>query len=267
VTRNYLLRFSAFLPKFIKLLAPQACTSAILQQRVTRTASALLGKRLYAHVKVRFSSPLFSPVATAATCRLLLQAIYPSSARRLLLQAIYPSSGRGGTQRAPAACGGAWRAGPCSHTHGKNDNWPLSEQSSTARLRSATCMSWDVIPRHYSPFLQICLLLDDMVSRRHAIIDVHDDAYYLTDLGSLNGCHINDVTVPAFVGVRLNAGDSVVLGAATYICMQVDERCECSSALELWFVVRGHVTASTATSKNKMRSQSAQEGTCRRISS
>jgi hypothetical protein len=73
------------------------------------------------------------------------------------------------------------------------------------------------------------------------------------DLGSLNGCQINDVTVPAFVGVRLNAGDSMVIGKATYICMEVHERCVCSSALELRFVVRGHVTASTATSKNKMR--------------
>jgi hypothetical protein len=128
----------------------------------------------------------------------------------------------------------------------------------------AACMSWDVIPgllRHYSPFLQICLLLDDMVSRRHATIDVHDDAYYLMDRGSLNGCQINDVTVPAFVGVRLNAGDSIVIGKATYICMEVDERCVCASALQLRFVVRGRVTASPATSKKRMRSQSAQEGT------
>ena len=71
---------------------------------------------------------------------------------------------------------------------------------------------------HDSPFLQICLLLDDMVSRRHAVVRVHDDAYYLMDLGSLNGCQINEATVPPFVGVRLNAGDSIVLRAATYIC-------------------------------------------------
>ena len=121
---------------------------------------------------------------------------------------------------------------------------------------------------HDSPFLQICLLLDDMVSRRHAVVRVHDDAYYLMDLGSLNGCQINEATVPPFVGVRLNAGDSIVLGAATYICMQADERCVCVQLrvrLELRFVVRGHVTASTAPSKKKLRSQSAQEGIRRRI--
>ena len=113
VTRKHLVRFSAFLHH---AACPHAFTSAILQQRVTRTASALPGERLKLdHAKVCFSYPLSSPVATAAT-------------RRLLLQSINTSSATGGTQRAPAACGGAWRAGPCSCTHGNNDHRPLSEE-------------------------------------------------------------------------------------------------------------------------------------------
>lgn len=90
-------------------------------------ASALLGERLNPMQKSVSPIPLSSPIATATT-------------RRLLLQSIYPSSARGGTQRALAACDGAWRAGPCFGTHGKNDHWPLSEQSSTAIMCSAACM-------------------------------------------------------------------------------------------------------------------------------
>ena len=47
------------------------------------------------------------------------------------------------------------------------------------------------------------------------------------DLGGLNGSQINEVMVGSCVGVRLNAGDVIVIGAATFICMEVDERCVC----------------------------------------
>jgi pSer/pThr/pTyr-binding forkhead associated (FHA) protein len=70
--------------------------------------------------------------------------------------------------------------------------------------------------------------MDEMVSRKHAVVDAHDDAYYFTDLGGLNGSSINEAIVPAFVGVRLNARDVVLLGKTKYICMEIDERCVCS---------------------------------------
>ena len=51
--------------------------------------------------------------------------------------------------------------------------------------------------------------------------------YYFIDLGGLNGSQINEFMVGSCVGVRLNAGDVIVIGSTTFICMEVDERCVC----------------------------------------
>ncbi len=72
---------------------------------------------------------------------------------------------------------------------------------------------------------QICLLMDDTVSRKHAVIRFHDDAYYLIDLGSSNGSSINQVAASSWVGVRLSAGDDIEIGATTFLCCETDERC------------------------------------------
>jgi pSer/pThr/pTyr-binding forkhead associated (FHA) protein len=81
-----------------------------------------------------------------------------------------------------------------------------------------------------------------MVSRKHAVVEFHDNAYvtpflqyfcnilrryYYKDLGGLNGSQINEFMVGSCVGVRLNAGDVIVIGSTTFICMEVDERCVC----------------------------------------
>jgi predicted component of type VI protein secretion system len=63
---------------------------------------------------------------------------------------------------------------------------------------------------------QICLLLDEMVSRKHAVVNFHDGAYWLKDLGGLNGSSINGVHAPAFVGVRLFNDDVLEFGATNF---------------------------------------------------
>jgi hypothetical protein len=64
--------------------------------------------------------------------------------------------------------------------------------------------------------VQICLLLDEMVSRKHAVVSYHDGAYWLKDLGGLNGSSINNVHAPAFVGVRLCNDDVLEFGATNF---------------------------------------------------
>ena len=64
--------------------------------------------------------------------------------------------------------------------------------------------------------LQICLLLDEMVSRKHAVVSFHDGEYWIKDLGGLNGSSINGAHAPAFMGIRLRDGDILEFGATNF---------------------------------------------------
>jgi predicted component of type VI protein secretion system len=68
----------------------------------------------------------------------------------------------------------------------------------------------------FSYCFQICLLLDEMVSRKHAVVSFHDGAYWIKDLGGLNGSSINQTYAPALVGVRLHHDDVLEFGATNF---------------------------------------------------
>jgi pSer/pThr/pTyr-binding forkhead associated (FHA) protein len=55
------------------------------------------------------------------------------------------------------------------------------------------------------------LFLDDItVSRKHAIIEKLEDAWQLTDLGSLNGCYVNKILIDVPTGIK--TGDEIQIG-------------------------------------------------------
>jgi predicted component of type VI protein secretion system len=55
-----------------------------------------------------------------------------------------------------------------------------------------------------------------MVSRKHAVVSFHDGAFWIKDLGGLNGSSINGVHAPAFVEVRLHQDDMLEFGATNF---------------------------------------------------
>jgi hypothetical protein len=59
-----------------------------------------------------------------------------------------------------------------------------------------------------------CILSDASVSRRHAVIRHSDGAWWLRDLGSMNGTYVNGSRILDDVEVR--PGDEVGFGAASY---------------------------------------------------
>jgi FHA domain/DUF1707 SHOCT-like domain len=59
-----------------------------------------------------------------------------------------------------------------------------------------------------------CVLSDLTVSRRHARIEVRDEAWFLRDLRSSNGTLLNGCRV--LEEVRIHPGDRVTFGAMTY---------------------------------------------------
>ena len=59
-----------------------------------------------------------------------------------------------------------------------------------------------------------CVLGDPTVSRRHARIDHSDGAWWLRDLGSMNGTYVNGARIVDDVEIR--PGDEVGFGAAAY---------------------------------------------------
>jgi len=59
-----------------------------------------------------------------------------------------------------------------------------------------------------------CVLDDPTISRRHAVLDHVDGAWWLRDLGSINGTYVNGFRIMDQLEVR--AGDEVAFGAATY---------------------------------------------------
>jgi hypothetical protein len=59
-----------------------------------------------------------------------------------------------------------------------------------------------------------CVVGDPTVSRRHAVIRYGDGAWWLRDLGSMNGTYVNGSRIVDDVEVR--PGDEVAFGAALY---------------------------------------------------
>jgi len=55
-------------------------------------------------------------------------------------------------------------------------------------------------------------VLDPLVSRRHARLDVEDGVIYVTDLNSSNGTYLNGRRVED--SIELRPGDSIGVGAA-----------------------------------------------------
>jgi len=65
------------------------------------------------------------------------------------------------------------------------------------------------------------LVLDhETVSRRHATLDRHDGAHWITDLGSTNGTFVNGAR--ATRSIRLRDGDEISFGAVKYV-LRADE--------------------------------------------
>src|SRR5690606_15566154 len=63
-------------------------------------------------------------------------------------------------------------------------------------------------------------LMDDFISREHAIITRTNGHYYLQDCGSLNGTFINDVRVKEIQ--RLVAGDAIRFGNHIFKFLSAD---------------------------------------------
>ncbi len=61
---------------------------------------------------------------------------------------------------------------------------------------------------------------DPSVSRRHARVVVEASVWYLEDLGSSNGTHLNGVRVPR---LALRAGDLVTLGSVAFDVLESEE--------------------------------------------
>lgn len=140
-----------------------------------------------------------------------------------------------------AARGLERRTGSCIGAGGTNNDWSFSQKfrasNNPASARGCVCMHAAALSQDVPqilPTYQISLLLDDSVSRKHAVISHHDGAYYYMNLLALNGSRINGQQAPAWVGVRLNFGDTLEIGCSTFICLEMDERC-CEAALVLIF--------------------------------
>ena len=131
-----------------------------------------------------------------------------------------------------AARGFEGRTGSCIGAGGTNDHWSFSQKfrafNNPASARGCVCMHVNALSKdvpQISPVHQIALLRDDTVSRRHAVISYHDGAYYYMNLLALNGSCINGQQAPAWVGVRLNFGDTLGIGNTTFLCLEMDDRC------------------------------------------
>ncbi len=53
---------------------------------------------------------------------------------------------------------------------------------------------------------------DNLVSRRHAVIQKIKEAYFVSDRGSRNGTFVNEQKIPAGGYVKLNLGDVLRVG-------------------------------------------------------
>jgi pSer/pThr/pTyr-binding forkhead associated (FHA) protein len=57
-------------------------------------------------------------------------------------------------------------------------------------------------------------VLDPLVSRQHAVVELSGGGYLVTDLGSANGTFINDA--PVTTPTRLHVGDQVKFGGTVF---------------------------------------------------
>jgi pSer/pThr/pTyr-binding forkhead associated (FHA) protein len=57
-------------------------------------------------------------------------------------------------------------------------------------------------------------ILDPLVSRQHALVELSGGGFLVTDLSSANGTYINDV--PLTTPVRLHVGDLVKFGGTVF---------------------------------------------------
>eukprot|EP00294_Goniomonas_avonlea_P002208 CAMPEP_0114547736 /NCGR_PEP_ID=MMETSP0114-20121206/4616_1 /TAXON_ID=31324 /ORGANISM="Goniomonas sp, Strain m" /LENGTH=116 /DNA_ID=CAMNT_0001732297 /DNA_START=561 /DNA_END=911 /DNA_ORIENTATION=+ len=63
----------------------------------------------------------------------------------------------------------------------------------------------------------ICLLLDQMVSRKHVRVSFHSHHFVICDSGGVNGTYLNDACLPQFVNSNLHLGDVVELGWTRFV--------------------------------------------------
>lgn len=62
----------------------------------------------------------------------------------------------------------------------------------------------------------VCLLLDEVVSRKHARIRYHNRCFWIQDIGSSNGTWVRNQCLPQFVDVHLHPGDVVEVGLNSF---------------------------------------------------
>jgi len=65
----------------------------------------------------------------------------------------------------------------------------------------------------------ICILQDEMVSRKHAKISKSGYNYLIHDVGSINGTFVNQKQLTKFVDQRLHFGDQVVAASVCVVCL------------------------------------------------
>jgi pSer/pThr/pTyr-binding forkhead associated (FHA) protein len=60
------------------------------------------------------------------------------------------------------------------------------------------------------------ILSDSSVSSQHALLEVHSEAVYLTDLGSTNGSSVNKHLIQTKTKIMLHPGDQIAFGASVF---------------------------------------------------
>jgi pSer/pThr/pTyr-binding forkhead associated (FHA) protein len=88
----------------------------------------------------------------------------------------------------------------------------LPHQAVLVMTRGPRCGSYCVVdhePVEIGRASTALPLNDSTVSRRHALVDRTDGEFWIRDLGSLNGVHVNDRTVER---ARLHHGDQIQIG-------------------------------------------------------
>lgn len=62
----------------------------------------------------------------------------------------------------------------------------------------------------------VCILQDEMISRRHAVISFHHNRLWIRDVGGINGTFLNDSCLSQFVDIPLHLGDIIEIGASSF---------------------------------------------------
>jgi predicted component of type VI protein secretion system len=63
----------------------------------------------------------------------------------------------------------------------------------------------------------VCILHDEMVSRKHAKILRRNGHYFIHDVGGINFTFINKRVIPQHCDCRLHIDDTVDMGSSTFI--------------------------------------------------